>query len=335
MNNDKELRFVEYTRENLEEELRLDDKLAPPTGGGEITFYSWNEATEEQRRANSHAGDNSFWLLPPWSEKGLLFWRVWTHYGVGEAGKIRCGRMLGRGASDADALCKFLEELDEDTAKKYQQFSARYQMYCNVIDYWEPNRGPQVLRVPRGVYSALRSLLEDDRVRNITNPKEAVPVRVLRLRTGPSPIQVKYSTDLLPMAPRPIHDDLGVVEEWLSNLPQLDKIFPEPTQDDLSVLEGVTANLRRGIMPAGGQAEREGGSGGYRPPSRQEVSSQEGPSTTPPNTTDSEIPPPQNPNQVTERPECFGVKYNYTSRECIACPHDFDCQMEFEKSRKT
>ncbi len=132
---------------------------------------------KQSRFWSPKSGNNNIRFLPPYSEKGIPYKKIWVHYSVGEENtSVVCPRKM---TTDPEVLlgekvpfkkcpiCTMVEKLfhseDPRLLEKAKALSAKPRYYYNILDLDNLKAGVQVYNAPAKVH--------DDLVKTWSNPK--------------------------------------------------------------------------------------------------------------------------------------------------------------------
>lgn len=196
-------------------------------------------------------GTNKLRLLPAMPGQKLPFIKVMEHFledlpgQKGKTFKFVCPRSMSKGkmrcpaCAHSDQLKSTGNPLDNDTAF---QWSARLQIYANVIDRKREEDGPKVFAFGKKIWNQLKPILEDKHDGgDASNPGEdGFDIIVVRKGT-------KKDTDYSVRTARKnssLTDDPDVLETWLEGRKNLEKYKTLPDPEELKA--ALRGESRRG-----------------------------------------------------------------------------------------
>lgn len=215
-----------------------------------ITKYGdWGADDAEKSREESEAagqgnyykfkvGRNTLRILPPKIGRKDPFRVVYKHFielpGV-EKMAFTCPR------HEKKQFCPACAKVDELRATGIQadydlagDILAQRNVYCNVIDRDNPEKGVQIARIGKQLHEALLALRTDEtNGGNFVHPVDGFDIVVTRVGTGKK--DTKYT--MVPARDNsPIADDVVMMEEILESMPDLEQQARMPTEEDLAKL---------------------------------------------------------------------------------------------------
>jgi hypothetical protein len=202
-------------------------------GDQDLNFYDWK------------LGDNNLRLLPPWSAKGLVFKRLWSHFELPPEKSIyKCLDSW----PDKHNMCFFCEAIDRVVAQLPEldlgRQGASLQYYGNVIDRDEEDKGVQVCRFTPATYNWITLQMDNPKIGDITDYEQGFDLIINKSkkpRKGGGDT-TKYTCSFVPR-PCPLHETDQAVAEWLSNLFDLDRVFGPPDDKALAEMQGAASRM--------------------------------------------------------------------------------------------
>ena len=203
-------------------------------------FYKTNlevlKGLADQKRGRFWApkvGYNNIRFLPPYSEKGIPYKKVWMHYGVGEENaSVICPRKM---TTDPEVLlgdrvpvrkcpiCALVEKLfhseNPRALEKAKALSAKPRYYYNILDLDNLKAGVQVYSAPAKIHDDLAKIWSNPKFGDVFDPESGFDFVLHREGTG---ITSRYSLQIADPNRTPI-PDMKFLDE-LINLDQLVKL---------------------------------------------------------------------------------------------------------------
>lgn len=231
----------------------------------------WNADDAEKAREESEAsgqgdfmklsvGRNVIRILPPKPGKRDPFRVIYKHFielpGV-EKMSFVCPRAEAKKPCPA---CKKVDELRASGAPADYELAgeilAQRNVYCNVIDRANPEKGVQILRIGKQMHEQLLALRTDEQDGgNYTHPVDGFDIIIERVGTGKK--DTRYT--LKPARSNsPLADDATVAEEWLESMRDLDALARLPTEEELAKLTRKSAAAGAAPAPRGRAAAPRG-----------------------------------------------------------------------------
>ena len=109
--------------------------------------------------------------------------------------------------------------------------SAKFRVYCNVINRKEPEKGPQILPIGKMIYEQLLTIRKDeDAGGNYSDPLNGFDIIIERKGTG------KNDTEYAVHGSRkqsPLHTDAAQVEEWINTQADLARFARSRSYEEL------------------------------------------------------------------------------------------------------
>jgi len=288
-------------------------------------FYKTNlevlRGLAEQKQGRFWApkvGYNNIRFLPPYSEKGVPYKKVWMHYGVGEENAlVICPRKM---TTDPEVLlgervpvskcpiCSLVEKLfhseDPRALEKAKSLSAKPRYYYNILDLDNLKAGVQVYSAPAKIHDDLAKIWSNPKFGDVFDPEAGFDFILHRDGTG---ITSRYSLQIADPN-RTAIPDMKYLDE-LINLDQLVKL------EDYDTINFYLT----------GEADED------VPSDDPEEAIQK-----PEENIDEELfgPPLGELEDIFETPSCFGKSYSPTDDLCLSCNDQEACKAEFALTAK-
>ena len=126
--------------------------------------------------------------------------------------------------------------------------SAKFRVYCNVINRKEPEKGPQILPIGKMIYEQLLTIRKDeDAGGNYSDPLNGFDIIIERKGTG------KNDTEYAVHGSRkqsPLHPDSSQAEEWIATQADLARFARSRSYEEL------LASIRKEGGMVGGSAQQ-------------------------------------------------------------------------------
>ncbi len=198
-------------------------------------------------------GTNIFRVLPARTGSGSKnpFVKFWVH-GIGEGSSFRSFQCpyntLGASCPVCDKVSALMRTGNEADRQAADRIKAKLEVYCNVIDMKDQDKGVQVLRCAEGTYRDLLGFMvpksADEPAVNFTNPMTGMNVLIEREGEGK---KTKYKTSLSRSGPKPL-PDLSVLEK----MHDLSKaVRAMPAEQVVALLEGRDTEFPAKQLEAG------------------------------------------------------------------------------------
>jgi hypothetical protein len=313
------------------------------TGDADLNFYEWK------------TGENNLRILPPWSAKGMVFKRVFTHFEIPPEKSVFKCMLTWPDKFESCLICDGLDRVQSlfpEMDLGRQRYTMHY--YANVIDRDEEEKGVQVCRFTGSIYNWLVLQMDNPKIGDITDYEKGYDVvitKTVRPRKKGKGDQIKYSCSFIPNS-CPLHESDEAVAKWLSTLFDLDRVFGPLDDDSIAEVQGAASRLityyQRRARGTGGGASSVGDSGvasedlpeqrREQPQRRQETPSGDSPAPGDTSPTDAQTPaenlsdldPKKLPtcHASLEAPDAhpdgtFG--FNPDMEKCLLCPHEMSC----------
>lgn len=176
---------------------------------------------------------NNIRFLPPYSEKGIPYKKIWVHYSVGEENTpVTCPRKM---TTDPEVLlgekiplkkcpiCAMVEKLfhteDPRSLEKAKALSAKPRYYYNILDLDNLKAGVQVYNAPAIVHDALAKLWSNPKFGDVFDPESGFDFSLYKEGNG---LMSRYSLQVADPERTSI-PDMKYLEE-LVNLDNLVKL---------------------------------------------------------------------------------------------------------------
>jgi len=135
-----------------------------------------------------------------------------------------------------DPIQELINKLrDEGTKESYEMAKKLYpkmRCYAAVIVRGEEDKGVQIWGFGKLVYQKLLGMMLDEDYGDITDPLEGRDIKVVSTK---NPGQQWATTEVLPRGKSTkLSNDKSQAKEWLTNIPDLNKIYTCKTYDELS-----------------------------------------------------------------------------------------------------
>jgi hypothetical protein len=173
--------------------------------------------------AATKAGDDSEdWFLP-----------VGFHYNVEEKRPVFCP-FETNWAEDDCPICEMVSELRANGMnEEAQKVSVRRQFLVRAIVRGEEEKGPQVVRLPSTLFTAVGTIVADtEAFGNILHPVKGRDIRVTKTGQG---LSTTYSAMPLPK-PRKVLDKVQAIKDMLGELTPILDLVQVPSAEELTKL---------------------------------------------------------------------------------------------------
>jgi hypothetical protein len=200
-------------------------------------------------------GRNMIRILPPW-EKGRKspFYKAWVHYVKNPAKPQENGRpflcpskMEGKRCivcEKVSALRRSGNEIDKEIAS---DLSASRQIYANVVNLDDVERGVQVMKFGKTIYQELLAYMDPadpENVGDLTHPKTGYNVVIDRKGKGKN--DTKYSVRIARKS------SVIASPEWLGKLNNLIEVVDEMNDEKVrAIMSGETEDYDAKALEAG------------------------------------------------------------------------------------
>lgn len=203
-----------------------------PGGSGEIKRFDFKE------------GKNVFRLLPPWSAKGLLFKKYFTHFQIKPENSVFNCMSTWPDKYDSCYICEALSKTQAifpelDLWRQRQAIN----YYANVIDRNDEESGVKIARLTPGIYNWLVLQLDDKEVGDLSDYESAfdiVVVKTVAYKGGQK--NTSYKCDRA-VNRTPLHEDEDTIVAWLSSIYDLDRIVAPPKDETLAEMKGAASRM--------------------------------------------------------------------------------------------
>jgi len=200
-----------------------------------------NKVAQLSGERRKPGGSGNFWrpdvgeytvrIVPFRNNDGQPFKERWFYYGIGDNPGLLTLRQFGKPDPVQDLIDKLRAS---DTPEGYEQAKKLYpkmRAYAAVIVRGEEDKGPRLWSFGKMVYQNLLNIMLDADYGDITDELDGHDIKV----TVSQPAgRMWKQTDVMPR-PRPsaLSDDPALIEEWISNVPDLDAIYTTKSYDEL------------------------------------------------------------------------------------------------------
>lgn len=199
------------------------------------------EAEERKERSDIRFqkvldGNNRFFILPPYNERGLFVKYVYTHFNLGNSGKEVCycpqrSEPTKRWECPVCFVLNFLKEAQVPV----KGWEATGRSHANVLVLQAGDKEadaagipylPHILQAPVSVGDHINDKVLDPYFDGFYNPENAIPFQVERKKKKGSnrPQDVKYEPAFLPVR-MAFSDDQETMDDIAKNMYDLDKVF--------------------------------------------------------------------------------------------------------------
>ena len=284
----------------------------------------------EQRQGrfwSPKSGINNIRFLPPYSEKGVPYKKVWVHYGIGEGNSmVICPKKM---TTDPEVLlgdkvpmkrcpiCALAEKLfhseDPRSLEKAKAISAKPRYYYNILDLDNLKAGVQVYSAPAKIHDDLAKIWSNPKFGDVFDPQKGFDFTLHREGSG---ITSRYSLQI--SAPeRTSIPDVKLLDE-LINLDQLVKLEDYDTIN--FYLNGVVEDEDGEGEPSPSAGVNQDTAGNIDDDLFDEIGPTLG------GEEDEE-------EDMFGLPSCFGKSFSEGDELCAGCSEWEACKREFNKSR--
>jgi hypothetical protein len=180
-----------------------------------IPFFKWEE------------GDNTIRIMPPFSSKGRIFTRRIQHFQLPPESSICSCLYSYSGEFDNCYVCDAIEELHKkfpgvlDLGRQEPKESFCY----NVIDRADEATGVQIASFTPRLHNWVCQQIQDKRIGDVTDVEQGFDIKVTKKVTHRG--KKEFTTYNQTLMPRPckLHDDTEIVNMWLNDVWDLDKVI--------------------------------------------------------------------------------------------------------------
>ena len=178
-------------------------------------------------------GDQVIRLVP--TEDGDPFKQYWFHYNVGNnPGFLSPKKNFGEADPLDDFVRKLFSENTEESIKMAKELMARQRFFSPVIVRGEESEGVRIWGYGKQVYETLLGYVLNPDYGDITDEETGVDIT---LNYGTPPGASFPKTGLTPRRrSTPLSDDSKKIEEWLSSIPDMEKIFDRKTPEEVGAM---------------------------------------------------------------------------------------------------
>lgn len=212
------LEFGDFTMEDAEEEQKAAEAA---TGGGKILKLK--------------PGKTVLRVVPPL--KGQKLFRVaYVHYldipGVGRV-SFNCPRLMAkRPCATCTTEQKLLATGQDIDYRKARKLKAKRQVFINVIERADEERGPRPFRFGKTIEDNLTEIRQDeDDGGNFSHPIEGFDLKFIRKGEGAN--DTEYKVTVTGPMPKLLHEDEAVMREWIENQPDLSRYLRVLTDEQI------------------------------------------------------------------------------------------------------
>lgn len=208
-----------------------------------------------------------FYLLPPWSDRGLVAREMWECFGLPNRARWTAWRSWdyrSPGIGDQDPVVNEMLRLKQEGFLKVEEMLPSSRYYANALivgeqdpttSTWEAKEpSVSILALPSTVYNEICKLWSQPGYETLAHPKGAILITVIKTGQG---MQTRYSTtvhqQIGPQGYQPVREDLfqrygqDTMVEILKGIKDLDNSGPffRPPGDDVKVKgQGIVRDLR-------------------------------------------------------------------------------------------
>ncbi len=198
-------------------------KLDNLSGNNKKSSSSWKPKENEEYIVR---------LLSFPNNEGQPFKELWFYYNIGNNPGLLAPYQFGKPDPIQDLITKLRDEGTKESYELAKKLYPKMRCYAPVIVRGEEDKGVQLWSFGKQVYQALLGIMLDEDYGDITDPESGRDVKV-RCYKAPGK---KYSeTEVMPRGKAvPLSTNPASAKQWLSNIPDVSKMFEIKSSDELS-----------------------------------------------------------------------------------------------------
>jgi len=198
-------------------------KLDNLSGNNKKSSSSWKPKEGEEYTVR---------LLSFPNNDGQPFKELWFYYNIGNNPGLLAPYQFGKPDPIQDLITKLRDEGTKESYELAKKLYPKMRCYAPVIVRGEEDKGVQLWAFGKQVYQALLGIMLDEDYGDITDPESGRDVKVRCYK----PQGKKYSeTEVMPRGKSaPLSPNTGTAKQWLSNIPDVSKLFELKSSDELS-----------------------------------------------------------------------------------------------------
>lgn len=300
----------------------------------EIAFYDW--VTEGK---NGSDGKNYLRVLPPWSDSGDIFKRLYTWH-LGDLGNWKHPNLSWPTEAPIDdpmdqVIAKLEAEFpqfislhrnDKIYGRAVQSCILRQRYWGNVVDRRDEEKGSQVCGFPKMVAEWFIALMSDLLTQgiDITDVYTGVDICVtkspnVKMWYEYTPMGTNSPSGFTPLQ-SPVSENNSLLEQWVTARKNIDQIFKYPNRDKLNAYKTAADKfyIRMKDILSKLYAENAVQDADKQPQDIADLDAQPLPEPA-----TSAAAPPEHTG-VKAKPKCFRDHQPEWSK-CLRCPYEIDC----------
>ena len=136
-----------------------------------------------------------------------------------------------------DPIIEFAESLrrenTEESIKAAKEFTPKSRFVVPIVVRGEEEKGVRLWSFTQAVYEQILEFVTDPDIGDISDLREGRDIVVTYVPKEKSDTRFPKTQLLYKPSKTPLASDVATIKEWMSNQPEIDKIFPEQTYDGL------------------------------------------------------------------------------------------------------
>ena len=176
-------------------------------------------------------GDHTVRIVPYADNDGQPFKERWFYYNVGENRGILAPKQFGKPDPIQELINKLRDEGSPESAELCKRLYPKMRGYAPVVVRGEEDKGVQLWSFGKMVYQDILNIMLDPDYGDITDPMEG---RDIKVSMSKAPGQQWTKTSVMPRGKATkLSSKAKQIEEWSSNIPDLDEIYKLETYEEI------------------------------------------------------------------------------------------------------
>ena len=163
---------------------------------------------------------------------GQPFKELWFYYNIGNNPGLLTPNQYGKPDPIQELITKLRNDGSKESYELAKKLYPKMRCYAPVIVRGEEDKGVQIWAFGKQVYQSLLGVMLDEDYGDITDPESGRDVKV---KCYKSPGKKYSETEVMPRGKAsPLSTNPTTAKQWLSNIPDVNKLFELKSYDELS-----------------------------------------------------------------------------------------------------
>jgi hypothetical protein len=163
---------------------------------------------------------------------GQPFKELWFYYNIGNNPGLLTPNQYGKPDPIQELITKLRNDGSKESYELAKKLYPKMRCYAPVVVRGEEDKGVQIWAFGKQVYQSLLGVMLDEDYGDITDPEAGRDVKV---KCYKSPGKKYSETEVMPRGKSsPLSTNPTTAKQWLSNIPDVNKLFELKSYDELS-----------------------------------------------------------------------------------------------------